>query len=90
MAKNEINNSHHCKQEVNATDWIATLMPNTLAQMESQFEAKLNKQQKHMNDLAEKGHEHEYEMEREDDIHSIHFIHEENPSLMKQSINNLE
>jgi len=57
-------NSIHNEEDGDATKWIAMLMANLLAQMESWFEYKLD--------------EHKIENEREDDVKFIRSIDEEN------------
>jgi len=75
IVENEINNNRHHKKEVENIERMTTLITNLLAQIETHFKA-----------LIKKRKEHEFENEEEDDVHSTHSLHEENPSPIDQII----
>lgn len=75
-------NNNHAVEDGDVIEQSATLMVDLIEQMETQFEARINGQQKHTSDWANKSQKHEAKNEREDDVHPILLIHKEDRSLM--------
>jgi len=55
-------------------------LADLIGQTKTHFETKFNCQQKTIGNLTKNRHEHETKNEKADDVHTIHSVHEEDPS----------